>query len=68
MIVSKVSDQFSDITILLELSEWIIQLHTSLYYLLIDVLIYVRGLYTDKFLAPNFHNGAPVADIADVSK
>ena len=39
MIVSKLSDSFSDITIVLEFSEWTIQLHTSLQLLPIEVVI-----------------------------
>ena len=38
MIVSKVSDQISDITIALEFSKWAIQLHKSLRFLLIKVV------------------------------
>ena len=39
MIVSKVSDQFSDIKIVLELFRWTIQFHTSLHFLPIEAVV-----------------------------
>ena len=39
MIVSKLSDLFSNITIVLEFSKWTIQLHTRLQFLTIEAVI-----------------------------
>ena len=43
------SVRLRDIIIALKFSKWAIQLHTSLHFLLIEVVH--RGLYTDKILA-----------------
>ena len=39
MAVSRVSDQFRDITVVLEFSRWTSQLHTSLHFLPIEVAV-----------------------------
>ena len=69
MIVSKVSDQLSDITIVLEFFRWTIQLHTILHFSRLKLLFnfYVkRTVHRQDFDAKfnlTYHNGAPVADI-----
>ena len=72
MIVSKLSDLFSNITIVLEFSKWTTQLHTILQLLPIEAVIYVkRTVHRQDFGASlNFtnNNSAPVADILKLKK
>ena len=66
MIVLKLSDQFNDITIVLEFSKWTIQLHASLQLKLLFNLYVKRTVHRQNFgtkLNLTNHNGAPVADI-----
>ena len=69
-IVLKVSVYTTNITIVLEFPEWFIQLHTSLHFLPIELviqLIYVkRTVHRPYFVAKfrhTYNNGASVADI-----
>ena len=69
MIVSKMSDQISDITIVLEFFRWTIQLHIPCIFSRLNLLF---NFYAKKTVRrPDFgakfnltyHNGAPVAEI-----
>ena len=53
MIFSKVSDEFSDITIVLEFFKWTIQLHRSLQFLPIEVVYVKRTVYRARFWRQN---------------
>ena len=74
MIVSKVSDEFSDNTVVLEFFRWTIQLHTSLHFSLLKLLFnfYVKNTVRRQDFGAKFdltcHNGAPVADIPKLNK
>ena len=74
MIVSKVSDQFSNITIVLEVFRWTIQLHTSLHFLPIEVVVnfYVKRTVRKQDFGAKFnltcYNGAPVVDMLKAVK
>ena len=57
MIVSKVSDQFINVTIVLEFSKWFTQLHANLHFLSIELVIelYVKRTVHRQDFDPKFN-------------
>ena len=70
MICLEVSDQFSDITIIVEFFRWTIQIETSLHFLLKLLFNFYgqRGLYASKVWAPNLTSRNNCTLVVDILK